>query len=128
MGRLRRLLDDRDRRGVPESELERRFLQLVRRARLPQPARQYRIGRWRVDFAYPEARIAVELDGYRSHSSLERFRSDRRRQNAVIVRGWQVLRFTWDDVVGDPSGVAAVLRAALEETAVQGRIRDVTGR
>lgn len=108
VGRLRRVLDDRE-RGVPEGELERRFLHLLDRHRLPHPTRQHRVRRYRIDFAYPDQRVAIELDDYGSHSGVGRFRSDRRRQNVLVLEDWRVLRFTWDDVTRDPDGVRRTL-------------------
>lgn len=107
-GRLRRLLDDRE-RGVPEGQLERQFLRLLDRYGLPHPARQHRVGRYRIDFAYPDQRVAIELDDYGSHSGLARLKSDRRRQNVLVLEDWRVIRFTWDDVTREPDGVRRTL-------------------
>ena len=113
---LAAIIEDRG-RGVPESELERLFLRLVRRERLPEPARQCRIGRRRIDFGYPEYKIAIELDGRQPHGSRARFQDDRRRQNAIVLEGWLVLRFTWDDVTHRSGTVAASIRKALTDRA-----------
>jgi hypothetical protein len=56
-----------------ESPLERRFLKLLRAAGVPEPEVQHEIhahGRLiaRVDFAYPDLRLGIEVDGYRWHS------------------------------------------------------------
>jgi len=45
------------------------------------------------DVAFPEQRIAIEVDGRRHHA--DRFEEDRLRQNEIVLRGWRVLRFTW---------------------------------
>lgn len=117
VGYLRRLLAERE-DGVPESELERRFIRLVRKLRLPEPARQVRIGSYRVDFAYPAHRIAIELDGYRYHGSSRALRADLVRQNRLVLLGWLPLRFTWADVA-DEDAVAETLRTILaRETSV----------
>lgn len=111
VGVLAQLLRDRlD--GVPESELERVFLRKLQAARVPPPVRQFRIGRRRIDFAYPDRRVAVELDGVRYHTGAA-FRLDRQRQNELIVLGWTILRFTWDDVTGDWLDVERILRKTL---------------
>ncbi|HJT38096.1 MAG TPA: DUF559 domain-containing protein [Actinomycetota bacterium] len=94
---LKRLVEDRA-RGVTESSLETRALRSLLRAGLPRPVMQYRIGRYRVDFAYPAARVAIECDGYRYHSSRQRFDADRARDLALTREGWRVLRVTWFDV------------------------------
>jgi very-short-patch-repair endonuclease len=52
----------------------------------------------RVDFAYPELRYAIEVDGYESHSGLREFRHDRIRQNDLVDLGWTLHRFTWSEV------------------------------
>jgi len=66
-----------------------------------------------VDVVFPAARVAVEIDGWAWHSGVERFRSDRRRQNALVLAGWTVLRFTWDDLVSRPGRVVAEIRRAV---------------
>lgn len=114
VGRLRFFIDDR-KRGVPESALERRFLHLIRAAKLPEPTRQYRSAGRRLDFAYVDARIAIELDGFAQHRTGATFRDDRRWQNALILEGWLLLRFTWDDVTRNGEIVIDTLRRALAE-------------
>lgn len=112
-GVLRKLLEDRGVTGGNcDTVLEARMLRVLRTHGVPMPICQYevRVGErllGRVDFAYPENRLAVEVDGYESHSSLEAFRSDRARQNDLVEAGWTVLRFTWHDVNNRPGHVAA---------------------
>ena len=40
------------------------------------------------------------------------FHNDRVRQNNIALLGWQVLRFTWLDLVEYPQRVIAVIRSA----------------
>jgi very-short-patch-repair endonuclease len=68
----------------------------------------------RVDFAYPELRIAIEIDSVRWHSGLRAIHRDNRRQNMLAARGWLVLRFEWDDVVHHPKWVAKQILAAIQ--------------
>ena len=67
----------------------------------------------RVDFAWPAQRLVVETDGFAFHADRAGYRSDRRRTNALILDGWRVLRFSWEDVVREPAAVVAAVRAAL---------------
>lgn len=67
----------------------------------------------RVDLAWPDHRLVVEVDGFAFHADRAAYRNDRRRGNALVLAGWRVLRFTWEDVVGSPSVVVAKVRAAL---------------
>jgi very-short-patch-repair endonuclease len=102
-------------RRAPESVLETRFLQLVRSAELPEPVPQFEIGLGggaaaRVDFAYPERRVAIELDGAAYHSGEVAERRDRRRDNRLGAMGWRVLRFGWNDVTRSPDYVLGMMR------------------
>lgn len=112
VGVLRRLLAERE-SGVPESELEREFLRLVRRHGLPMPLRQERVGPFRVDFIYPDQHLVVEVDGRRDHSSKRAFEEDRRRQNEIVLAGYRPLRFTWDAITKRADDVVRQLRGAL---------------
>lgn len=117
--RMRRVLVTRCAGSVmAESELERRFHRLLTSAGLPVAETQFRppwggtlIGR--VDVAFVEQRLVVELDGRRWHSRDEAFETDRRRDQLAVVAGWRVLRFTWKQVTQQPTIVLDTLRAAL---------------
>jgi len=114
VGVLRKLMDDRA-LGVPESKLERTFLRKLRATDLPAPTRQFRVGRRRIDMSYPEHHTIIELDGKGSRFKRQSFQADKRRQNEILLGlpGWTLLRFTWDDVVGDWPYVESTLREAL---------------
>jgi very-short-patch-repair endonuclease len=68
----------------------------------------------RIDVAFPDARIAVEVDGRAFHSSPQRFQSDRTRQNRLVAAGWRVLRFTWEDLTQRPDQVLRRIAELLE--------------
>ena len=116
---LRRVLVRRPRGAPPtESELETRFLQVLRAAGVLQPVRQHRVklpdgGSVRLDFAYPDKVLFIETDGYDPHRSRRAFVRDRRRENQVVLLGWKPLRFTWVDVVLRPEEVADEVATAL---------------
>jgi hypothetical protein len=97
--KLRLLLTER-RVGADaaESRPEIRILQVLARGGLPTPAQQHwvRIGRerFRLDFAYPAEKVAIEYDGWSAHSSRTSFDNDRRRDRLLQLAGWTVLRIT----------------------------------
>lgn len=103
---------------APDSELERRLLDLIRDADLPEPDRQFR-PEWlrpsngRVDLAYPERRLAIEGDSRRWHTLVNSFEIDRLRDNAAQLAGWRILRFTWTEITEAPDRVAATIARAL---------------
>jgi very-short-patch-repair endonuclease len=65
------------------SELERPFLRLVRRHRLPDPEVNAQVGGLEVDFLWREQRLIVETDGYRYHRGSAAFEADRERDNRL---------------------------------------------
>jgi len=109
-------------RDIPRSELERRFLALCRRARLPHPAVNACLTiageEMQVDFLWRAAGVIVETDGYATHRTRQAFVSDRRRDRLLGLAGWRVVRFAWDDVTGEPAHVTGVLRNLLETATV----------
>jgi very-short-patch-repair endonuclease len=96
-----------------QSKLEERMRRLCRRAALPQPVAQHRIGPYRVDFAWPEHHVVVETDGWDTHGLRMAFEDDRARDAVLVARGYVVLRFTWRQLAEEPYTVAARLAAAL---------------
>jgi hypothetical protein len=114
VGPLRRVLDGRALgRDRPDGLLEPRFARLCLQYGLPSPVFQHAIGRHRVDFAYPDLMIAIEVDGYSAHGSPDAFQRDRERQNELVLAGWTVLRFTWADIVKRPREVAQLVADAI---------------
>lgn len=98
-----------------QSELEAHgVLTVFRHRSLPRSVGQYRVklaGRTvKLDRAWPEAKLAVELDGARHHTSPEDRQADLARDRALAAAGWIVLRFTYADVLRDPAGVRARVR------------------
>ncbi len=116
---LRQLLAERCEGYVPPaSELEARFLDLMGEAGLAAPVRQFDVGdiaEWigRVDFAYPPARLLVELDSHRHHSSKLDREADAERDRRLGRAGWQIVRFTWSDLAERPEWVVSELRHLL---------------
>jgi very-short-patch-repair endonuclease len=60
--------------------------------------REYRFHRtrlWRFDFALPEIRVAIEVEGHKSHRG-SRFSSDAHKYNTAQMAGWTVIRLSYD--------------------------------
>lgn len=104
-GKLRAVLDSGDPPRT-RSEAEERFLALVRRAGVPKPEVNVRVGPWEVDFHWPRAGVVVEVDGYAWHHSGRAFERDRRRDADLIAQGLQVMRVTWRQMTDEPEGVS----------------------
>lgn len=102
---LGRLLAAEGEPRLTRSEAERRALRAMRKHGIEPDASDFPVGPYRVDFWFERERIAVEVDGYRYHSTPKRFRDDRRRAAYLASRGIQVYPLTWDDL-GPGAGLA----------------------
>jgi len=104
------LLRTRPEDVLTRSELERRALRVIGS---PKPEVDVRVDGYEVDLLWRAARLVVELDGSAYHDP-ER---DTRKTNNLMARGWTVLRFTWRQVVNDPTWVVESLQAVRSRAA-----------
>lgn len=107
-----------------QSELEALgLLSVFEHRSLPPSVGQYRIklgtGVVHLDRAWPEVKLAVELDGAKHHTSPADRRRDLARDSALAALGWVVLRFTYADIVNNPALVRAKILAAYRARAGQ---------
>lgn len=105
---LRRVLAERGYPEIHASVLERRTLAVLRAAALPEPKREFGTGpgmRYRVDFAWPNTRVLLEVDGFDTHGTPEALQADLARQNELVSAGWAPLRYTWRDITQTPGQV-----------------------
>ncbi len=120
--RLVHLLDSKD---EPWSAAERRCHRLLREAGIDgwRPNLPVRAGdrRFYLDVAFPDAGLVVEIDGRLHEDDEDVFENDRWRQNALVLDGWVVLRFTWKMLTQHPEVVVETIRAALSAISDGGR-------
>lgn len=114
-GRLRRVLQHLDGRAPSESPLEVKVARALRSTDLRPPVAQHCVstpqGVFRVDFAWPAERVALECDGRAYHGD---FDADRRRWSSLASAGWRIVFATWREASRDPGVVVARVRAALD--------------
>ena len=91
----------------------------------------------RIDLGHPELLIALEADSFAHHGTRTALTRDCRRHVNLTIRGWRLLRFSWEDVMFDPDWVVDAVRQATagspghhnsHETAVASRGRRVLRR
>jgi very-short-patch-repair endonuclease len=118
---LRLLVEARSPGRAPtESEMETALLQAIRAHGLPEPVPQFvvRCGAAfiaRVDFAYPDARVAIEYDSDEFHTGRVATQRDRRRRHALVAAGWLPIDAGAGDLRdGGPHLVAAVRQALVD--------------
>lgn len=111
--RLARVAGGHTRSTKTDSPPEDRMLVLIRAAGLPEPRLQVPVLGYRLDFLWPELRLALEVDAYGTHGSRTRFESDRRRDARLLTeKGIIVLRVTKAAVEQRPfEAVGLVARA-----------------
>ena len=95
------------------SEMERRFLALVRAAELPAPVVNRQLGGVRPDFRWPEQRLIVETDGWDGHGGRMARERDTVRDTRLQIEGYRVMRLTWRRLTGKPYAVVAQLAVLL---------------
>jgi very-short-patch-repair endonuclease len=112
-GRLAELLGDETATALTRSKAEKRFLKLIRSARLPVPDTNVPLGRYELDFVWWQERLVVEIDGYTFHSGPRAFYRDREKDLLLRDHGLEGLRFTRDHVHYEPEMVLARVAQAL---------------
>lgn len=101
-----------------ESLLEPEMARLCKRFGLPMPAFQVWVlvdGVWRrLDFAYLEEMVNLEVDGYEHHGGdYERWEDDLDRDAALTAAGWRVIRTSKTTLTRRPATLARRIEATL---------------
>lgn len=111
IAQIRRVMSGEEK--VTLSQLEARFLELLRTKALPLPVtNRARDGR-RLDCRWADRRLSVELDSFAFHNSRHSWEQDRLREREAYERGDDFRRYTWGDVTEDPRRMLRELRALL---------------
>lgn len=111
--------------GVPDTTLEQTVLDLLIDEWLPLPVCQLVVplpggSHYRIDFAYPVVRLAIEVDG--PHHRLPEVKArDARRDRRLRQLGWTVDRFDEDEITYHPERVLVAIRRRLVELGVDVR-------
>ena len=88
------------------------WIQLRRRTLGLRFRRQHPVGPYVLDFYCPQAKLAVEIDGY-SHEVADRPQRDERRDAWLAGRGVRTIRLPAREVLKDMDGALATIAAAL---------------
>jgi predicted transcriptional regulator of viral defense system len=118
VARLRMLLDEiHPETKRTRSDMERMFLRMCIRAKLPEPEVNVplRIGRdnFKPDFLWREAGLIVEADSRQFHDTDMAFLDDRRREQRLQLAGWRVSHCTWGEIEHEPRRLAETIRGLL---------------
>jgi very-short-patch-repair endonuclease len=86
---------------------------------LPLPIREFRFSkrRFRFDFAFPDRKVAVEIEGggwlYGRHHRPKGYERDLEKYNLAQSLGWKVFGFTPQMLENDPDGCVGMVLGAL---------------
>jgi very-short-patch-repair endonuclease len=108
-----RLLDAEIAPAVLRSDTERRLLELLRRARLPQPHTNAALRGFEADLYWPEQRLVVEVDGSGFHTGRWATERDRRKEAAFRAHGIDTMRFSRAQIHDDELTVVAQIARRL---------------
>lgn len=100
-------------RDGARSEAERLVVRLLKDAGFTGWKTNYPVAGYKVDVGFVREHVAIEVDGWAFHTDADAFQIDRKRQNAILLSGWTVLRFTWLDLTEFPQRVIAEIAAAV---------------
>lgn len=95
------------------SDLELLFLGLCEEGGLPRPLVNHRVHGHRIDFLWPEQRLAVETDSWEYHRGSVSFEDDHERDLELRAHGISTRRYTGEQLEATPDAVLADLRVAL---------------
>ncbi len=112
---LRRQLDAEAPPARTRSRGEARLLVMLRAADLPRPRVNAQRGRWEIDFLWEKQKLAVEVDGYASHSSPWAFERDHEKTAELQDAGLTVLRISWLQLRRRPQAAFDRIARALRE-------------
>jgi hypothetical protein len=115
--RLRRAIALYAPTSFTRSSLEKRFLELVLAAGLPQPHTNYFEHGFELDCYWPEYRFTVELDVFETHGTRAAFERDRKRQEDLLLLGIQSIRVTGPRLQSEPERVIRRVARFLSERA-----------
>lgn len=76
---------------------------------VPQQSIDLGTGTVHPDLVVPALRVVLEADSWTFHATRGAHARDCARYNLLVVHGWRVLRFTWEQVMLDPAYVRWVL-------------------
>lgn len=80
----------------------------------PMPVRQYAVEQWKIDFALPDARILIEIEGFK-HRLAGKYHSDIWKYNTLAADGFIVFRTTAKMLRDDPYSFFALIERTYKE-------------
>lgn len=120
---FRKLLEGRDDRdGRLRSRFETVMRAILKRLKTPHEVNHQVTSRGRrfyLDFAYPELAIGIEAHSIRWHLGTEKVKEDMARYRSLVLDGWLMLYYSWDDATLRRVEVEQEVREAIATRSLQ---------
>jgi very-short-patch-repair endonuclease len=113
VARLRAAADPGRPTTETRSDGEEALLALIRRADLPAPEVNAKVGSYTADFLWPAEKVIVELDGYDYHRGRAAFERDHQRDAEHQRMGYLVIRITGRQLAREPEAILVRIATAL---------------
>lgn len=90
---------NQDFNSVPEKEFWNRAIYDYKKGLLYRDiVAQHPVGKYRIDFAIPDLKFGIEIDGLAYHNGQDSFMKDRSRQREIESQGWRIVRFAAKEI------------------------------
>lgn len=90
------------------------------------PKHRHLIGKLAVDFAFPELKLAVEIDGEHHHEAIKELRGAAKRDEYIKSMGWRVYRLTQNKAIQSPQLIAQSISGFIKQLAPAKRIGNIS--
>lgn len=111
MQQARRLLTAAE--DVSESAAERLFAKLLREYGITGWTQQLPFCGLRLDFAFIEERIGIEIHGWKFHRDNNQWQRDQQKTNIIAGAGWLPLIYTWEAMTARTEATMAEVKTAV---------------
>jgi very-short-patch-repair endonuclease len=105
---------------ITQNDKEEKVLPLTRAAGLADPVCQQSIGRYSIDFYWPEAKFGLEIDSM-WHATRTNMRRDRIKDARLRNDGIELMRWMWEDIDADPIAFISHLVRQIERRLIEQR-------
>ena len=79
--------------------------------------KEYRMGKYSIDFAWPDLKLAIEIDG-KQHEFPDRKKSDKLKDKYINDCGWKVLRIKWIDIFHEPKKYISIAKIFIDNASL----------
>jgi len=88
-------------RTLKPSYPEQYFINLFQNENIDGWVKEHKLGKYFIDFAFIDKKIALEIDGKQHWEDINRINSDKQKDSFLVENGWTVYRIKWFNPIND---------------------------